>query len=79
MELISPLLRYAGKLEQLEDLLFEQELQAFEKVLDERSSETAEAVKPEWGARPRQPAPPRRRRIRARVIKPKKRRRPKAR
>jgi hypothetical protein len=52
MELISPLLQYAGELEYLEELLFELELQAFEREIDELTRGEREENTPVWGASP---------------------------
>ena len=53
LELISPLLHYAGALDDLEEIFFEKELRAFERELDGFGLKDREAIaKPVWGASP---------------------------
>lgn len=53
LELINPLLHYAGALDDLEDILFENEMRAFERELDGLGFEDLETIaKPVWGAKP---------------------------
>lgn len=52
LELINPLLHYAGALDDLEDILFEKEMRAFEAELDGFGFDEELPAKPVWGASP---------------------------
>ncbi|MDF1666763.1 MAG: hypothetical protein P1V97_33745 [Planctomycetota bacterium] len=53
LELINPLLHYAGALDDLEDILFENEMRAFERELDGHGIEDLSPLEqPVWGASP---------------------------